>query len=173
MNESEVLGVGKICEAGKLFTLDGRFNQTLVTRDGRKAVVLASLYSLQSPMIDGVVIKRDSDMFIGFIVDNDGYAHDCAWNVHGETMYPDSRLTDIVGIWVNPLGFDHWKSLNSKFKFIAKSKNDSWYAFESRPKLIDGYWTTFGGGTVIMGIFPDDYFPDCVYTDSLIPRPEE
>ena len=143
--------------------------EPVVTRGGHKAYIRHHETLLESkyPLFGYILRGRDDNEMITWTVDG-------AFN----TDAVEGSL-DIVGMWKEPYEFYRWDLLLPSIVCIAKDLSGVWYGYEGIPvkDLQYAEWDLIQSDRNLVvyrleGINPS-LFPNCVWKESLIKRPEK
>lgn len=137
--------------------------EPVVLRDGTKAYIRHHETELDA-----------ADSLIGYKV-RGGAVDALQWTESGR-YYWDEEVSslDIVGMWVEPLVFEHWDLLNEDIKYLAKDGDGRWFGYSRKPSKDEEGWgivQRVGGFYSLVGLNPD-LFPECPWGHSLIERPK-
>lgn len=96
------------------------------------------------------------------------------WTGEGCFLRGRDSILDIVGMWSEPLIFEHWDLLHPELKWIAKDLDGSWYAYPEKPERFQIGWSGEWGskGSSPLDALAYHLFPECDWKESLIERPE-
>ena len=137
--------------------------EPVVLRNGTKAYIrhCETRFAVSRPLI-GYRLSRGTVVFIQWT--------ECglySWS-KGESEH------DIVGMWVEPLVFEHWDLLHEDIKYLVKDDNERWYAHSGKPSKDEEERNAprYDGCYSVAALNPT-IFPDCDWENSLIERPEK
>lgn len=98
-----------------------------------------------------------------------------SWTEDGRYYWSDDDKSayDIVGMWPEPLEFEHWGLLREDIKYLAKDRDNRWYGYGRKPTKDENEWDVprFGGCYPLASLNPT-MFPECDWKHSLMERPE-
>lgn len=93
----------------------------------------------------------------------------------GGRLYGDKGESeyDIVGMWVEPLVFEHWSLLSEDIKYLAKDGDGRWFGYRGKPSREADHWFNHSSiDCCPLEALKPSLFPDCDWENSLIERPE-
>lgn len=113
-----------------------------------------------------------SDPLVGYVVRR-GMADQFQWMEGGHYWSDGESEYDIVGMWVEPIVFDHWHILIEDVKYLAKDRDGDWIGYGEKPSKEEGIWAaqSLDGYYSVESLNPT-LFPECDWENSLIKRPE-
>lgn len=135
--------------------------EPVILRNGLKAYVRHHETELETAPLLGFFV-RDGSLGIGLWAE-------CGanyWRI-GESAY------DIVGMWVEPIAFDHWHLLHGDIKFIAKDGDGRWFGYKMKP--VTGKfkrWDVADHVYYPLSSLNPTLLPECDWDNSLIERPK-
>ena len=111
---------------------------------------------------------------IGYIADGKTEGNIMSWTEDGRCFwYQEDSLSNIAGMWVEPLVFEHWDLLNKDIKYLAKDSNGRWYGYRGKPSKEIDYWFDYSSAKYYsLEALESSLFPECDWESSLIERPE-
>lgn len=137
--------------------------EPVVLRDGRKAYIRH--HETQ--------VKTNYPL-IGYVADGKTEGYVMSWTEDGRCFWDqEESVSNIVGMWSEPLVFEHWGLLRDDIKYLAKDRDNRWYGYGRKPTKDENEWDMprFGGCYPLASLNPT-MFPECDWKHSLMERPE-
>ena len=109
---------------------------------------------------------------LGYREPNSGVYVQVSWTKQGKNTA--SENLDIVGMGkAAPLVFLHWEKISRRFNYIAKDKDEMWWAYAEKPIQLGTHYDSIKGtDSVSLRAFSNKIFPDCDWNESLMERPQ-